>query len=107
MAQTDDNETGFDPKRRLCPDGDCIGVIGSDGKCTICGRLAAGDVTTPAWPADSDDQGEVADEELPGQEPGEQRAGFNPNRRLCSDEACIGVIGEDNRCSECGKPGEG
>lgn len=26
------------------------------------------------------------------------------NRILCSDESCIGVIGPDGRCKECGKP---
>ena len=26
------------------------------------------------------------------------------NRKLCSDESCIGVIGPDGRCKECGKP---
>jgi len=26
------------------------------------------------------------------------------NRRLCADEACIGIIGPDGRCKECGKP---
>lgn len=26
------------------------------------------------------------------------------NRRLCSDGSCIGVIGPDGRCKECGKP---
>jgi hypothetical protein len=25
-------------------------------------------------------------------------------RTLCSDESCIGVIGPDGRCKECGKP---
>jgi hypothetical protein len=25
-------------------------------------------------------------------------------RRLCSDESCIGVIGPDGRCKECGRP---
>lgn len=25
-------------------------------------------------------------------------------RTLCSDESCIGVIGSDGRCKECGKP---
>jgi len=28
-------------------------------------------------------------------------------RRLCSDESCIGVIGPDGRCKECGRPAEG
>lgn len=29
------------------------------------------------------------------------------NRILCSDESCIGVIGPDGRCKECGKPHTG
>ena len=29
------------------------------------------------------------------------------NRKLCSDGNCIGVIGTDGRCRECGKPYEG
>jgi DNA-binding NarL/FixJ family response regulator len=29
------------------------------------------------------------------------------DRRLCSDENCIGVIGPDGRCKECGKPDAG
>jgi hypothetical protein len=36
-------KTAFDPKRRrLCPDGACIGVIAPDGKCRECGRTDAG-----------------------------------------------------------------
>jgi hypothetical protein len=27
--------------RQLCPDGGCIGVIGADGKCKVCGKEAA------------------------------------------------------------------
>jgi hypothetical protein len=29
------------------------------------------------------------------------------SRRLCSDGNCIGVIGPDGRCKECGKPFSG
>jgi hypothetical protein len=29
------------------------------------------------------------------------------SRVLCSDGNCIGVIGPDGRCKECGKPYEG
>ena len=29
------------------------------------------------------------------------------SRKLCSDGTCIGVIGADNRCKECGKPYSG
>jgi hypothetical protein len=27
--------------RRLCPDGGCVGVIGPDGHCNVCGKVAA------------------------------------------------------------------
>jgi hypothetical protein len=30
-----------DEERRLCPDGACTGLLGSDGKCKECGRSAA------------------------------------------------------------------
>lgn len=26
--------------RRLCPDESCIGIIGPDGRCKVCGRRA-------------------------------------------------------------------
>ncbi|HMU41069.1 MAG TPA: hypothetical protein PKE31_18835 [Pseudomonadota bacterium] len=29
------------------------------------------------------------------------------SRRLCADPACIGVMGEDGRCTECGRQDEG
>ena len=35
---------GFDPNRRLCPDGGCIGVIGADGVHSV----IRGAITTPA-----------------------------------------------------------
>jgi len=30
----------LDPNRRLCPDGGCIGLIGADGVCNVCGQKA-------------------------------------------------------------------
>jgi hypothetical protein len=30
-----------DDDRQLCPDGACTGLLGSDGKCKVCGRSAA------------------------------------------------------------------
>lgn len=32
---------GFDASRKLCDDGSCVGVIGPDGKCGVCGRMSA------------------------------------------------------------------
>lgn len=37
MPGTDDSDWG---KRELCPDGGCVGVIGSDGVCNVCGKKA-------------------------------------------------------------------
>lgn len=33
-----DAGAGFDAGRPLCPDGACVGVIGGDGRCGVCGR---------------------------------------------------------------------
>jgi hypothetical protein len=111
MAASDDKESSFDPRRRLCPDGSCVGIIGSDGKCTVCGTADPGGEATAAstsWDGEDDQHdaadGDPADGSLAA-EAGEP--GFAPNRRLCSDDSCIGVIGQDNRCSECGKLAEG
>jgi hypothetical protein len=37
-APTDADGGGFDSKRRLCDDGGCVGVVGDDGACRVCGR---------------------------------------------------------------------
>jgi len=45
-----------------------------------------------------------ADERHNGDDPVEDDASEWSRRRLCSDGDCIGVIGADGRCKECGKP---
>ena len=30
----------LDSNRRLCDDGSCLGVLGADGKCNVCGRVS-------------------------------------------------------------------
>jgi hypothetical protein len=108
MAASNDNS--FDPRRRLCPDGACIGVVGSDGRCSVCGASDPGGGADDASSrlgsqedaaADAFDH-EVADQDSPlGDDPAP--SAFDPNRRLCADDSCIGVIGKDNRCSVCGR----
>jgi hypothetical protein len=100
-------ETPFNSKRRLCPDGSCIGVIGADGRCSVCGRNAAGQpdlalVNEASGGDDDDDAMETA-----SAPPAELAGGFDAKRRLCDDGSCVGVIGADGRCSVCGKPPEG
>jgi len=55
-------------KRRLCPDGRCIGLVGEDDHCRECGRAAP--PPRDAWP----------DEHLPIE------------RLMCDDASCFGFV---------------
>ena len=95
--------------RVLCSDGSCIGVIGPDGLCKECGKKYDGTISLESVSeeeaqADQEDISTV--EETPDAEQTSGADGWE-NRRLCSDGNCIGVIGPDGRCKECGKPYEG
>jgi hypothetical protein len=114
MDETQD-EAPFDPTRRkLCPDGSCVGVIGDDGRCRVCGRTeeqaAAGEEAPEASGL------EASGLEASGLEGSEDGAGaegataggggFNSKRRLCADGACVGVVGDDGVCRVCGRRSE-
>ncbi|HPD56673.1 MAG TPA: hypothetical protein P5294_07920 [Smithellaceae bacterium] len=87
-------------KRILCSDESCIGTIGIDGKCKECGRVFEGEL-----PADnrivSSKPVAAAEQKIKAQSSEDDDW---EKRILCSDESCIGVIGPDGRCKECGKP---
>jgi hypothetical protein len=95
--------------RQLCSDGNCIGVIGSDGRCKECGKPAdpASVSELPSDPAPEPETpaGPAAQDPPPGEAP--DGADDWSTRRLCSDGNCIGVIGPDGRCKECGRPFSG
>jgi hypothetical protein len=106
MASDDDDKLTFDPKRRLCPDDACIGVLDHDGKCPVCGLVGQpgqGPISeSEAQPAYAD---EDPSEGAPVAAEPISPSGFDPARRLCSDDTCIGVIGPEGRCTECGARG--
>lgn len=95
--------------RQLCPDGNCVGVIGTDGTCKVCGRAAPnwgderkrGMVDEPEDEAEAkaavEDRGPIADASAAERDPQWDE------RKLCPDEGCIGVIGDDGRCKVCGR----
>ena len=90
--------------RTLCSDGNCIGVIGSDGRCKECGLPYDGPaVEGQVFDADDyDDYDDDADDETIAAP--QTSGGLDwENRQLCSDGNCIGVIGPNGRCKECGK----
>jgi hypothetical protein len=100
-------------QRVLCSDGNCIGVIGPDGNCKECGKKFEG--TLPEELASESEESPPADipdeeEDVPPEELPHHVTDNNDdwqNRILCSDGNCIGIIGPDGRCKECGKPYEG
>src|SRR5271169_3133996 len=89
-------------KRTLCSDESCIGTIGPNGKCKECGKPYNGAVNVDSSGGNvathkkqkiaSESEAPVSDEDW-------------DKRVLCSDESCIGVIGPDGKCKECGNPG--
>ena len=93
----------FDPtRRRLCADGACVGVIGADGRCGECGRTearaAAGEEPEALGGAPDEGDGD------PGATASSvATSGFDPQRRLCDDGACVGVVGDDGACRACGR----
>lgn len=106
--------------RVLCSDGNCIGVIGLDGRCKECGLLFEGELpfekelpTLETAPGDTTPTTDPAHEQSNDGDPANITADEHPgtfnddewaNRRLCRDGNCIGVIGPDGACKECGLP---
>ena len=121
--QTVSEETGNSQEeidwenRVLCSDGNCIGVIGPDGRCKECGKPYKSKLP---WEIKSDQPAPDTETRQPedisepekqpvanGEQDAEEKAFDDSdweNRKLCSDGNCIGVIGPDGRCKECGKP---
>ena len=108
-------------RRILCSDGNCIGIIGPDGKCKECGKPYEGDLPDPVSLPESDSGKSTGSDVDSGTEAGDTE-GADPDdtgdisddfdgewekRQLCSDGNCIGVIGPDGKCKECGKVFEG
>jgi hypothetical protein len=104
--------------RILCSDESCIGTIGPDGRCRECGRPYEGILPSPTESnripeaAAAGDAKAVTSGESHAAVPGSDDAitenaasGADDeweHRTLCPDEGCIGVIGPDGRCKECG-----
>ena len=96
-------------QRNLCRDESCIGVIGPDGRCKECGLSFEGRASegTEEESAVEEFEAAAAAAEVAENEAETSHADLEwEQRKLCIDESCIGVIGPDGRCKECGKPYE-
>jgi hypothetical protein len=105
-------------RREVCPDGACIGVIGDDGLCKVCGRAAPNwgsertrGLVEPEPDGDEDDEdddeleasAEDGDDDDDDDDDDEEASGDEWDRReLCSNGACVGVIDDTGACSVCG-----
>ena len=98
--ETSATETDWE-SRTLCSDGNCIGVIGPDGRCKECGKPFDGPVIEGELFEDDTDDTDEEDDTIEDSDTPDD-LGWE-NRQLCSDGNCIGVIGPDGRCKECGK----
>jgi hypothetical protein len=100
-------ETAFNPRRRLCPDGSCVGVLGADGRCSVCqspagaGGESSAEAPAEAWAAAADEAD--GDDGRATEMAEAATSGFDPARRLCDDGSCVGVVGADGVCGTCGR----
>jgi hypothetical protein len=99
----------YDPtRRRLCPDGACVGLLDESDRCKVCGRVdpTAPVVALDGAPTEAPDDADEAEELAAAAADASDAGAFDTNRRLCPDGACVGVIGPDGRCGECGRTAE-
>jgi hypothetical protein len=89
-------------KRILCSDESCIGTIGPNGKCRECGKSYEGEL--PEKSSANCGQAVAAEEQKQVSSTDTDSGDDWDKRILCSDESCIGTIGPDGKCKECGKP---
>ena len=130
IGKEENTDLDIDWKNRvLCDDGNCIGVVGPDGYCKECGKRYEGPESIQAEqpethcvetsPSETDEENSHEDnisaektaEYQPDEEPENDAEEIDPDlewerRKLCSEGSCIGVIGPDGFCNECGKPYE-
>jgi hypothetical protein len=113
--RSDDDEADSDiavsdaqwENRQLCKDGNCIGVIGRDGRCRQCGLLHGEEAREDGlWAVGADQKDENANQQE--NDPADEALNTGDpdwsNRRLCGDGNCIGVIGQNGLCKVCGNP---
>ena len=112
FPESNEDETasgGIDWKNRvLCSDESCIGVIGPDGRCKECGKSYEGPQGDEEPRTEENDEAQTSAEDADDYDAAEPEQTDTldddwENRTLCSDESCIGIIGPDGRCKECGK----
>ncbi len=118
--KTKTKETDSDwENRKLCIDESCIGTIGKDSRCRVCGLMDSDGTVNDSSSQDSvaleedtvepssEDSLTFADdteETVPEEDDTVDEVSGWETRMLCKDESCIGTIGANGRCNVCGLP---
>ncbi len=90
-------------ERILCEDDTCIGLVGSDRKCKVCGRVYEGSSPLPKGGEDSADS-EISTASMESSALLSETDKADPGERIpCLDDLCVGIIGPDGKCGTCGK----
>jgi hypothetical protein len=96
----------FDENRELCDDGNCLGVV-VDGRCNVCGGggggLGAGPRSASDAASDSASDSEIGSVGSVDSLGSVDADEFDPDRALCPDGACTGLLGSDSKCKVCGR----
>ena len=98
-------------ERVLCEDDACIGLVGLDGLCKVCGRPYTGPEILPKAGETQNGEDNVSAPNPPAAaltpsdaEPSDEEGAADADERvLCPDDTCIGIIGPDGACGTCGK----
>ena len=96
-------------ERVLCSDDACIGLVGPDGRCKVCGAAYTGseplpDVTSGPSPVPVTPENYDESESEPPLSVKPADVSHDVSERVCCpDDTCIGIIGEDGKCGTCGK----
>jgi hypothetical protein len=87
-------------ERIPCPDESCLGTLGENGLCRLCGM---GPVVSreqePASRASQDEPESSKEAELKEDEEAKEE---EEQRVCCSDESCVGTVDERGYCRICG-----
>jgi hypothetical protein len=89
--------------RILCDDDTCIGLVGDNGLCKVCGRKYQGSLPLPKGDNGEESTSEP-DDPIERIDPLLKATVDDTDDRIpCIDDLCIGIIGADGKCGTCGK----
>ena len=98
--EREEPEQGEELEERIpCPDESCVGCLGEDGRCRVCGTGSEGVPGPGLEPLAMGQEHNEEAADLDSQEP--QEPGWE-ERVPCADESCVGSVDGEGYCRICG-----